>query len=161
MFYTWTPPKLSGDKLDSLALSGEPLGTLGGGWQTAPESPIIMGDYKVRIVNSRGTGNHGTIILVGHTPRGKLFCRLGRIARLKKAGCPQEIAVAAASMPYGMEEPVWKLAAELLPIVKMGIKLDPLSHQEFREATGLESSRGCSLRRIRAAIAIAEKAVAN
>jgi hypothetical protein len=161
---------LSSEELDKFALSGQPIGKMGFSYVTHPDvDAFISADYSIRVVNTRGTGNCGTVVLVGKTPRGKKIVREGKISRLISDGCPSEIAVEAASTKYGMESRVWRLATNLLPVVALGVDFSCVDgHKKFEcavnRALGWSSPRwlfshGCSFYRVLAALAIARAAI--
>jgi hypothetical protein len=157
----WTP-KYSGrwtpEELDAVALQGDPIDGMGGGYKCRPEFGAIESEhYAVRTINTQGMGNHGSVILVGKTPHGRRMVRRGKIARLTREGCPASIAEVAVSMRYGMEDKVWKLAADLVPMARRGVTLRCTSHRHFEAVTGI-SDHGCSFPRVQAAVAIAERA---
>lgn len=77
-------------------------------------------DLHMRRIHSGGCGNQGRWVLVGVTPRGRALARRGRVARLIRDGIPAEVAEAAASMQWGMEVPVARLASAVLDAVAAG-----------------------------------------
>ena len=145
------------EELDALALKGEPIDGMGYGYKCRPEGDALESEhYGVITIDTRGMGNHGEVVLVGKTPHGRRMVRRGKIARLTRQGCPADIAEVAVSMPRGMEERVWRLAEELLPMARMGVSLRCTGHHHFEEVTGLRD-HGCSFPRIMSAVAIAER----
>lgn len=152
--YTW---RYAPEELDALALKGEPIDVMGYGYKCLPEGDALESEhYGVHTINTQGMGNHGSVILVGKTPHGRRMVRRGKIARLTREGCPSDIAEAAVSMRYGMEERVWKLAERLLPIACAGVSLRCTGHRHFEYVTDI-CDHGCSFPRVGAAVAIAER----
>lgn len=157
----WSPTytgRYTPEELDALALQGDPIDGMGYGYKCRPAADALDSEhYAVRTINTQGMGNHGSVILVGKTPHGRRMVRRGKIARLTREGCPADIVKVAVSMPYGMEERVWKLAEELLPLARMGVTLRFTGHRHFEEVTDIRD-HGCSFPRVEAAAAIAERA---
>lgn len=156
----WSPNytgRFTPEELDTLAIKGEPIDAMGYGYKCRPEGDALESEhYGVRTINTRGMGNHGSVILVGKTPHGRRMVRRGKIARLTRDGCLADIAEVAVSMPYGMEARVWKLAEELLPLARMGVSLRCTGHRHFEAVTGIRD-HGCSFPRVNAGVAIAER----
>lgn len=156
-FWSPTYTGYTPEELDALAIQGDPIDSMGYDYKCRPKDGALESEhYGVRTINTQGMGNHGSVILVGKTAHGRRLVRMGKIARLTREGCPADIAEAAVSMPYGMEERVWKLAEDLLPLAQRGISLCVRGHHHFEAVTGIRD-HGCSFPRVEAAIAIAER----
>lgn len=156
----WSPNytgRYTPEELDAIAIKGDPIDSMGYGYKCRPKGDALESEhYGVRTINTQGMGNHGSVVLVGKTPHGRRMVRRGKIARLTREGCPEDIAAAAVSMSYGMEEKVWKLASVLLPLARMGVSLRCTGHRHFEAVTGIRD-HGCSFPRVEAAVAIAER----
>jgi hypothetical protein len=148
----WTPAEL-----DALAIQGDPIDGMGYGYKCRPDEDALESEhYTVRTINTQGMGNHGSVILVGKTPHGRRMVRQGKIKRLVREGCPERIARVACCAGYGMEAAVWKLAADLVPMLERGVELSVNGHREFQQVTGI-TDYGCSMPRVWAAIEIARR----
>lgn len=152
---------LTDEQLDAYALEGKPLDSMGHGLKLIPDDDAIVSEhYELIVIDTKGMGNHGVVYLKGKTPHGKRLVYQGKIARLVRSGCPEEIAPICATAQYGMEEPVWGLAEKLLDPIAKGVKIDPRGHAEFAHQSGIHGY-DCSFPRVLAAIGIANRAVAN
>ena len=120
-----------------------------------PRGGEINEEYSSKVINSRGMGNHGTIILVGKTPRARRLLRKGKIKKIMSWGIREAVAKVAVSMPYGMEEDVVRLADDILELVRE-VPYKGNSHKEFDKWCGF--SAPLSYPRKEAALAIAEAA---
>jgi hypothetical protein len=148
----WTPAEL-----DALALKGEPIDGMAYTYKCCPKGDALDSEhYRVRTINTRGMGNHGSVILCGKTPHGRALVRQGKINRLVREGCPERIARVACSARYGMEAAVWKLAAELVPFLTHGVDLAVNGHREFQQVSGI-TDYNCSMPRVWAAIELARR----
>lgn len=104
---------------DDLAREGRHgLGSYGFGYACPKRAGTLNAEYGFRTICTKGMGNHGTQVLTGRTPRARQLLRQGRAAVLVAAGCDRRVANAAAHMPRGMEEGVWRLACWLLSVVE-------------------------------------------
>lgn len=146
------------EELDVIALNGDPIDEMGYGFKCVPQGDALQSEhYCVRTIGTQGLSNYGTVVLVGKTPHGRRMVRRGKVARLARAGCPADIAESAVSMPYGMEEKVWQLADQLLPLARAGVRVRCSGHRHFEAITGIRD-HGCSFARVLAAVALAERA---
>ena len=106
-----------------------------------PQAP----EWGTRVINRQGMGNHGSIVLVGLTPRTRALVRQGKTHRLVEAGVPQEVATVAVSMQYGMETQVAMLAAEAVEAVNARGPFCGNSHRQFDAWLGRESDHANAL----------------
>ena len=100
-----------------------------------PQAP----EWGTRVINRKGTGNGGRIVLVGLTPRTRELAARGKIRHLISMGVAKEVAVVAASMQYGMERGVALLAVEAVDAVKARGAFSGYSHRMFETWLGRES----------------------
>ena len=146
-------------QLDEIARSGEPL-YHNNGFCLNPDPGPISPDYEIVVVGTDGCGNRGETFLRGITPRGKNLVWQGKVKRLVADGCNENMAKVATGVRYGMEEGVWKLAEELIPIIKVGVELRGVqSHEAFHVKTGMDHP--ASFPRILSAIEIAYRVIGS
>jgi hypothetical protein len=157
-FWSSTYHHLSQSELDWHALNNKPIDQYGGTYKCHPQEDALDNPhYDLIIVGTRGLGNSGTVYLKGKTHYGRRMVREGKIRSLVAEGCPREVAEVAISHQWGME--VWKLAVDLVPLVKHGINLRAInSHADFDRITGIETA--FSFPRKMAAVHLAEKIAA-
>jgi len=154
-FYEVTT-RLTVEECDRIALENAGRVFSTGFSYALPRGGDVNEEYSSRVINTRGMGNHGTIVLIGKTPRARRLLWEGRVRWLMRQGVSQRVAEAAASMRYGMEVEVAKLADAILPIVEAGFKYKGESNREFNDWCGFDPH--LSYPRKMAALAIAEKA---
>lgn len=150
------------EELDRIAVENAGrLTSMGYGFSCPKPTKQIPGapEWGTRVINTRGMGNHGTIVLVGLTPRTKALLRQGKIKSLVDQGVPERVARVAASMRYGMEVEVANLATECLEAVKQRGIFRGNSHREFNQWVGqaIADQYALSFWRKCAAAEIAEK----
>ena len=155
-FYEVTAGKLTVAECDRIALENAGRVASVGYSFAIPRGGDINEEYAAKVINTRGMGNHGTIVLVGKTKRARRLLYKGRVRWLVKNGISECVAKAAAVMHRGMELDVAKLADKIYPIVAAGSEYLGNSHSDFDEWCGFSS--GLSYPRKMAALAIAEKA---
>jgi hypothetical protein len=157
----WSPTyhHLSQSELDWHALNNKPIDQYGGTYKCHPREDALQNPhYTFRIVGTRGMGNSGIVYLRGKTPYGRKMVREGKICSLMAEGCPREVAEIAVRCQWGME--VWKLAVDLVPLLKHGVNLRWInSHADFERVTGIDAP-SYSFPRKCAAIELAERVVA-
>jgi hypothetical protein len=155
----WSPTyhHLTDADLDWFAINNKPIDSYGGTYKCHPKADALRSEhYTLRIVGTKGLGNSGIVYLAGKSPHGRRMVREGKIRSLMAEGCPREVAEFAIRCKWGME--VWKLAVDLVPLLKHGIELRAIhSNAEFERVTGIKTI--FSFPRKSAAIELAEKIV--
>lgn len=74
-------------ELDQIALEkGGVVGSIGYGYAVPGEVGELPGGWSARWVDSRGMGNHGTLILMPVTDRARAIAREGKIRAFQNAG---------------------------------------------------------------------------
>lgn len=146
--------KMSVAECDKIAKTGGVIRSFGFGFEI-PVAGDLNPEYETVLINKRGMGNHGSLVLRGKTLRSALLIREGKIKILTDSGVRRKTACVAVSMPRGMEEGVANLADQLVELSRVS-KFTGHSRAQFQEwSGGLETT--LSFPRIISAIAIAEK----
>lgn len=154
----------SPEELDRIAVEcAGRLSSMGYGFDCPVALKQIPGapEWGTRVIDTRGMGNHGTIVLVGLTPRTKALLRQGKIKSLVDHGVPEKVARAAISIRYGMELEVARLAGDCVnAVIKRG-EFRGGSHREFNLWAGedIAGKYALSFWRKCAAAQIADRAV--
>lgn len=127
-------------ELDRIALECAGLvATYGFGFSCPVATPQIPGtEYGTKVVNKQGMGNHGSIILVGLTPRTRALIREGKALSLYKQGVSWEVARVSAVSLYGMEPAVALLAEECLTSVEVHGPYEGSGHRDFDNWLGFD-----------------------
>lgn len=149
---------LSVKECDTIALNGGRLTHCYGYGYSRPRGSDLNLEYATKVVNKKGMGNHGFIILVGKTLRARKLIRIGKINLLLELGVRYCIAEAAIQVPRGMESDVVKLADDLLELCSH-CRFDGKSHFSFEKWAGY--SANMTFPRIVSAIRVAERAIEN
>ncbi len=149
--------------LEQVALRGGVLASMGYGFDCPRAIDRIPGnpEWGTRIINKKGMGNHGSIVLKGNTPKTRAMIRQGKINTLIARGVCREVANAAVHVSHGMEPGIAELAEKLLETAWRG-DYKGSSHREFSRWAYLLSEdmySGFSHERKSAAAAIASKAL--
>lgn len=106
------------EELDDIALhNGGIMGSTGFGYAKPKSTTIPNHGYITRVINTQGMGNHGSIVLIGVTPRTRELLRQGEIALNMRTFnidyvVSEALTVAAVMTKYGHEYGVLKLALE-------------------------------------------------
>ena len=142
---------------DEIALNngGKASTTFGYGYEL-PRGGNINEEYSSVVVNTRGMGNHGFIVLVGRTPRARALLRQGKIALLMEQGIRRSVAAACVTERSGMEIEVARMADDLLEIC-MASEFRGHGHAQFQAWSGM-TEYNLSYPRVAAAVTIAAKA---
>lgn len=127
--------KFTQKEVDEIVAAGRPLFRLSGGYTTwnDVEFDQRVGDWKLQIINSRGTGNNGELVATPTTARSGNIFRQGKIRQMvDKLGATQEVAELyvkhTASMSYVWESRVMEMVVQL-----MG-KITPAQWYTIKEA---------------------------
>ena len=155
-FYDISASGLSIEECDRIALEDAGCVRSTAYSYARPRGGDVNEEYSSKVINTQGMGNHGTIILVGKTPRARKLLRQGKINWLVQHGISQKIAKVAVSMQYGMELGVAELAEDILPLIERGFSYKGNSHYKFDKWCGFESD--LTYPRKMAALAIAKRA---
>lgn len=154
-FYDVTASGMSVAECDEIALNNAGRVTSRGFGYGCPRGGDVNTEYESKVINTQGMGNHGTIILVGKTPRARELLRQGKIRALVAEGVREKVARVAIHEKYGMEVDVAKLADDLVEICQKS-RFRGDSHRKFQEWSGIDDY-GLSFPRVCAALRIAEK----
>ena len=73
---------LSQTELDEIALAGGRVGSVGFGYACTGTLPAERFGYGFRWINTRGMGNHGSLVLVPRSQRAAEYLRQGRVRQL-------------------------------------------------------------------------------
>jgi hypothetical protein len=96
-----------------------------------------FGEYSSIRIATGGTGNGGTLVLRGLTPRARNLIRQGKIKTLTLEGIRPAVAAACACSGYGMESAVAQAADDLLELYLQVKPEGPMfSHAHFDKWAG-------------------------
>jgi len=88
---------LSKAELDAIALNGGRVGSVGYGFACCGELPAESHGYGFKWVDTRGMGNHGTLVLTSRSAHAAEYLRQGRVRQLMAA---HDLTYAAADSLY-------------------------------------------------------------
>ena len=113
MLYQDVKPNLTIEECDQIALDGGRFDSFGYGYECPVSNEQMNPEYGVRVINTKGMGNHGSFVLFGRTDRAKSLLRQGKVNLLVSQGISRLIAEQCSISHRGMELSVAKAAESL------------------------------------------------